>query len=200
MEAVVKMDSINPPSGARSGINSAAPLDTLREDFLATSTTSMPIAGMIFWAGAAIASLLLPAKLAAIGVAFSSGLIFPLAVLIDRLRGRRMLATGTKNPLSAMFLQSTMMVGLLWPLVIIAGIDKPAIVILGAAILTGIVWIPYGWAANDPVGMRHAIARIALCYIAYIFVPAGYVGVAISAAVLACYTYSMLYMRRPPAV
>jgi hypothetical protein len=155
---------------------------------------------MIFWAAAALAWMLLPAKLAAVGVAFSSGLIFPLAVLIDRLRGRRLMATGTKNPLSAMFLQSTIMIGLLWPLVIIAGMDKPAIIILGAAILTGIVWIPYGWAADDPVGMRHAIARVVLCYLAYLFVPMAYVGVAIAAAVLVCYGYSMIYMRRPPAV
>jgi hypothetical protein len=31
-------------------MNAASPLDELRTDFLANSTLSMPIAGMIFWA------------------------------------------------------------------------------------------------------------------------------------------------------
>ena len=62
---------------------------------------------------------------------------------------------------------------------------------------TGIIWIPYGWAADDPVGMRHAIARAVLCYAAYIFAPPALTGSAISVAVLVCYGYSLLRMRRP---
>ena len=28
----------------------------------------------------------------------------------------------------------------------------------------GIIWIPYGWAADDRIGMEHAIGRGILCY------------------------------------
>jgi hypothetical protein len=92
----------------------------LRADFRATSTESMPIAGIFFWSTIAILGLyLVPARLAYV-VGFGSGLIFPLAVLIDRMRGRTLMATGRSNPLTGMFLQTLVMVALLWPLVIIA--------------------------------------------------------------------------------
>ena len=156
----------------------------------------MPYAGMIFWSIAGIAGVFLTSKQLAYGVAFGSGLIFPLGVLIDRLRGRILLKSGTENPLTGMFLQSIFMVVLLWPLVILGAAGKPLFIVLGAAILTGIIWIPYGWAADVPVGLRHAIARVVLSYVAYIFVPAPYTASAICVAVLVCYCYSLMKMRR----
>ncbi len=177
-------------------MDSGTSLNVLKADFLATSTQSMPYSGIILWTIAGIAGLLLSPQQLAYGVAFGSGLIFPLAVLIDKLRGRNLFAGGTQNPLKGMFLQSIAMVVLLWPLVILGAAGKPVIIVLGAAILTGIIWIPYGWAADDPVGLRHAIARGALCYAAYIFVPTEYKGSAICAAVLVCYFYSLAFMRR----
>lgn len=172
------------------------PLKTLKDNFLATSTQSMPLAGMIFWTAALVAGLYLTPQQHAFAVACGSGGIFPLAVLIDRLRGRNFLAAGRDNPLTQMFMQSIVMVAILWPLVILGGVGKPVFVVLGAAILTGIVWIPYGWAANDPVGMRHAIARAVLGYAAYLFAPKELVGSAICVSVLVCYGYSLAFMRR----
>ncbi len=177
-------------------VNSDTSLNTLKANFLATSTQSMPIAGMIFWSAAFMAGLLVTPEHLAFGVAFGSGAIFPLGVLIDKSRGRNLMPQGRDNPLMQMFLQSLAMIVLLWPLVILGGLDRPTFIVLGVSILTGIVWIPYGWAAEDPVGMRHAIARGVLCYCAYIFVPAAYKGSAICAAVVLCYFYSMLKMRR----
>lgn len=174
-------------------------LNVLKADFLATTTQSMPYSGIILWTIAGIAGLFLSPHQLAYGVAFGSGLIFPLAMLIDRLRGRNLLAGGRDNPLTGMFLQSIIMVVLLWPLVILGATGKPTLIVLGAALLTGIIWIPYGWAADDPVGMRHAIARAVLSYAAYIFMPAAYKGSAICAAVLVCYFYSLALMRRGDA-
>ena len=174
-------------------------LKVLKDDFLATSTQSMPYSGMILWTLAGICGLFLTPLQLAYGVAFGSGLIFPLAELIDRLRGRNLFAGGRENPLTGMFLQSIIMVVLLWPLVILAASGKPTLIVLGAALLTGIIWIPYGWATDDPIGMRHAIARASLSYAAYIFVPTEYKGSAICAAVLVCYFYSLAFMRRGDA-
>ncbi len=100
------------------------------------------------------------------------------------------------NPLTGMFLQSLIMVVMLWPLVIIGASGNPMFIVLGGAILMGVIWIPYGWAADDPAGMRHAVARVALCYSAYLFAPVGFRGSAICAAVLVCYVYSLLTMKR----
>jgi hypothetical protein len=88
-------------------------LDLLRRDFLATSTQSMPIAGMVFWLAAAVASrILTPAGLAYF-VGFGSGTVFPLGLMIDRLRGRPMLQGGSTNPVALMFMQCLAIVALL---------------------------------------------------------------------------------------
>jgi hypothetical protein len=58
------------------------------------------------------------------------------------------------------------------------------------------IWIPYGWAADDPVGLQHAVARSILSYAGFLFVPEPYKATAISIAVLLCYTYSLLRMRK----
>ena len=76
-------------------------LSELRRDFLATSTQSMPIAGMLFWAVAAAASRVLTPEQLAYFVGFGSGTVFPLGLLIDRLRGRPMLQGRAATPSSA---------------------------------------------------------------------------------------------------
>jgi hypothetical protein len=177
-------------------------LDELRADFLANSTLSMPIAGMIFWGIVALASLRLSANGLALLVLFGSGMIFPLGVLIDRLRGRTMRSGTGGNPVMAMFLQSLGLVVLLWPLVIFAAraARDANLFVLGGAILMGIIWIPYGWAADDRTGMEHAIGRGLLCYAAFLFAPAPYKSLAISVAVMLAYLYSLARMRKPPTL
>ncbi|MBL8522034.1 MAG: hypothetical protein JNK75_15355 [Betaproteobacteria bacterium] len=178
-------------------LNEHTALSTLRQDFLDTSTTSMPLAGLILWSIAGVAGLFLTPKLMAYSVAFGSGLIFPLALLIERLRGRNLMRGGKDNPLTGLFMQGIAMVVMLWPLVILGARAQPTFIVLGAAILAGLVWIPYGWAANDPAGLRHAIARALLCYAAFIWMPADLKASAICLAVVACYLYSLVTMRRP---
>jgi hypothetical protein len=181
-------------------MNAASRLDELRADFLANTTLSMPIAGMIFWGVVALASLRLPPQNVALLVLFGSGMVFPLGVLIDRLRGRTMRAGTGGNPVMGMFFQSLGMVTLLWPLVLVAAYTArdPNLYVLGGAILMGMIWIPYGWAADDRAGMEHAIGRGILCYAAFLFVPAPYKALAISVAVMMAYLYSLVRGRRPP--
>jgi hypothetical protein len=178
-------------------IGATSRLDALRGDFLVTSTQSMPIAGMLFWTAAAIASRLLTPEQLAYFVGFGSGTVFPLGLLIDRLRGRPPLQGKSTNPVVAMFLQCLALVAMLWPLVIIGGIGRPDLIVLGGAILMGLVWVPYGWAADDPVGMRHAIVRVIACYAAYLFLPHGLRTTAICVVVLLCYAFSFVTMRKP---
>jgi hypothetical protein len=180
-------------------IDSDATLRTLQGHFLATSTASMPVAGLIFWAAAALVGSQVPPATFAMVVLIGTGMVFPLGYLIDRLRGRNFMAAGRANPLTIMFMRSITMVALMFPLVIVAAREAgdPVLVVLGAAILSGIVWIPYGWAADDPVGLRHAIARSVLCYAAYLLAPAPIRGSAICAVVVLSYLYSLIFMRKP---
>jgi hypothetical protein len=178
---------------------SAAKLNDLRAEFLATSTRSMPIAGIVYWSIVAVAALHLSPQHLAYVVGFGSGMIFPLGILIDFLRGRKIKRASSDNPVSQLFLECLGLVALMWPLVLIAAYlaHDANLIVLGGAILMGIIWIPYGWAADDPVGLQHAIGRSVLCYACFLFAPAPYKASAISVAVLLSYTYSLIRMRRP---
>lgn len=181
-------------------MDQTARLDALHADFLATSTTSMPLAGMLYWGAVAVASLFLSPMLTGYVVLFGSGMIFPLAMLIDRLRGQNRIVRRTvPNPLLTMFLRSIVLVALAWPLVIIAAraAGEPDLIVLGGAILMGIIWIPYGWAADDPAGMQHAVLRSLGCYAAYVLVAEPYRAAAVCVVVLLAYLYSLVRMRRP---
>lgn len=178
-----------------------ASLRALRKHFLDTSTVSMPIAGMIYWGVVAIAGLVLAPSAVAYVVLFGSGMIFPLAALIDRARGRRITAGGPGEPLTRMFLSTIAMAVMLWPLVIIGAraAGDTDLIVLGGAVLMGIIWIPYGWAADDPAGMQHAVLRLAGCYAAYLLAPEPLRATAIALVVLASYLFSLIRMRRPAA-
>jgi hypothetical protein len=180
-------------------MNAASKLSDLRAEFLATSTQSMPIAGILFWTIVAIAALRLPPNTLAYVVLFGSGMIFPFGALLDRLIYKRMTLASTANPVVQLFMQCLALVVLLWPFVIVAAFKAhdPNLIVLGGAILMGIIWIPYGWAADDPVGLHHAIGRSILSYAAYLYAPAPFKASAISAAVILAYLYSLIRMRRP---
>jgi hypothetical protein len=181
-------------------LTSHTSLRDLRAEFLASSTQSMPIAGMIFWAIVAVAALRLGPNQLSLLILFGSGAIFPMGVLIDKLTHRRFSVASSANPVTKMFLQSLVLVALTWPLVIIAArqAHDAHLIVLGGAVLMGIVWIPYGWAADDPVGLQHAIGRSVLSYVAFVYVPTPYKATAIACVVLLAYLYSLLRMKRPP--
>lgn len=159
----------------------------------------MPIAGMIFWGVIAVAALYIKPLQLSYMVLFGSGMIFPLGVVIDLLTTRKMKRASTKNPVTQLFMQSLGLVVLVWPLVIIAArlAHDPNLIVLGGAILMGIIWIPYGWGADDPVGLQHAIGRSVLAYTAYLLAPSPYKATAIAIVVLLSYLYSLVRMRKP---
>ena len=173
-------------------------LAELRERFLATSTISMPLAGLIVWSLMGVAALFVPKALVGWLAVYVMAAILPLAFAIDKLRGRDPFVKDD-NPISQLFFQSIVGIGLMFPLVIGAAetAGDPNIMVLGVAILAGIIWIPYGWGANDPVGLRHAIARAVGCYLAYWFSPDDLKPTSICAVVALSYIYSLAAMRKP---
>jgi hypothetical protein len=123
--------------------------------------------------------------------------IMPLAFLLDKLKGKNLFA-GDSNPLTRLFLTSVAGVAVTVPVIIIGaqGAGNPTIVVLGMAIVAGVVWIPYGWAADDNVGLIHAIVRAIGCYAAFALVNDPYRASAICAWVVVSYVYSLMFMRQ----
>jgi hypothetical protein len=180
-------------------LDDGASLTRLRTDFLATSTVAMPLAGLLCWSALGVAALRLePATVGTLAL-YIIAAILPVAFLLDRARGRNPFSGGRDNPLTTLFLLSIVGIGLTVPLVIAAAeaAAEPDLLVLGMAILAGVVWIPYGWAAGDPVGLRHAVARGLGCYVAYAAAPASVRAAVICGVVAAAYGYSLTAMKRP---
>ena len=183
-------------------MDDTASLRDLRADFCAGSTWAMPLAGMIVWITLGVAALVLPAPTIGMLALYIMAAIMPLAFVIERLRGRNLFAGGNDNPLTTLFLTSIAGIAETVPVVSIGamGAREPAIIVLGMAILAGVIWIPYGWAAGDPVGLRHAVGRAIGCYAAYAFAPEAYRATAICAVVAVAYVYSLVAMKRTGVV
>jgi len=176
-------------------------LRDLRTQFLATSTQAMPLAGAIVWAALGIAALRLEPRMTATLALYIMAAILPLAFLLDRARGRTLFAGGNANPLTQLFLVSIVGIGIMVPIAILGagGSGQPDLLVLGMAILAGVIWIPYGWAAGDPAGLRHAVGRAVGCYAAYALAPLPYRPSTICGVVVIAYAYSLVVMRRPHA-
>jgi hypothetical protein len=172
-------------------------LDTLHADFRAGSTTSMPIAGMICWAALAVAAQFISAQMTGTLALYIMGGILPLAFLIDKMRGRNLFASNG-NPLDQLFLTSIVGVAVTVPLVLFAAslASNSDIIVLGMAILAGVIWIPYGWAADDKVGLVHAVLRAIGCYAAFAYVPEAYRASAVCGMVVLSYIYTLIFMKR----
>jgi hypothetical protein len=173
-----------------------------RRDYLATSTTAMPIGGFIAWSALAIAAYMLRDQLPSFMPFIAAAIPFPLAVLIDKVRDNPGIqADSRRNPVTQLFMRFITVVALLIPFVIIAAqaAGNLDLLILGLAVLAGMVWVPHGWGADDPAGFIHFVLRATLCYGAYLFVPHEVRGAAVAGAAALTYVYAIIAMKKPSA-
>lgn len=175
-------------------------LAEVRRDYLASSTTGMPIGGFIAWSALAVAAFLLGDRLPAYAAFVAAAMPFPMSLLIDKLRGEPGLqAQSRNNPVTQLFMRFITVVALLIPFAIVAAQAAQSIdiLILGLAIFAGMVWVPHGWGADDPAGFIHFVLRALLCYAAYIFAPESIRGAAIAGAAALTYVYAIAAMKKP---
>jgi len=174
-----------------------------RREYLATSTTAMPIGGFLAWAGLAVAAYLLGDQLPSFAPFIAAAAPFPLALIIDKVRGEPGIqADSRRNPVTQLFMRFITVVALIIPFVIIAAraADDLDLLILGLAILAGMIWVPHGWGADDPAGFIHFVLRSVLCYGAYLFAPEAARAEAIAGAAALTYAYAMIAMKKPSSV
>ena len=174
-----------------------------RREYLATSTTAIPVGGMIAWAALAIAAYVLGDRLPSYAPFMAAAAPVPIALIIDKARGKLGIwAEGRDNPVAQLFMRFITVVALIIPFVIIAAqaANELDLLILGLAILAGLVWVPHGWGADDPAGFIHFVLRAIFCYAAYLFVPEAIRGAAIALAAALTYVYAIVAMKKPSSV
>lgn len=175
-------------------------LATARRDYLASSTTALPLGGFICWTFFMLAALFLGPDLPVYAPYMAAAAPVPIALLIDKMRGELgFWAKGRDNPISQLFMRFIFVVGLFFPFVIIAA--KAAadahMLTLGVAILAGLVWVPHGWGADDKSGFIHFVVRTCACYAAYLLAPDEMKTAAIAGVVALAYIYAMVAMKKP---
>lgn len=174
-----------------------------RREYLATSTTAMPIGGFIAWAALAVASYILGSDLPTYVPFVAAASPVLIALAIDKLRGELgFWAEARDNPVGQLFMRFITVVALLIPFAIIAAraAGDLDILILGLAVFAGMMWVPHGWGADDPAGFIHFAMRAVLCYAAYLLAPEGFRGAAIAGAAALTYVYAVAAMRKPSSV
>jgi hypothetical protein len=100
---------------------SAISLADERRDYLATSTTAMPIGGLVAWSALAVAAYIFGARLPSFAPFIAAAIPFPLALLIDKVRDEPGIqADSRRNPVTQLFMRFHHRRSLLIPFVIIA--------------------------------------------------------------------------------
>lgn len=176
------------------------PLAEARADYLRHTTDAIPIGGLIAWSVFAGLLATVPQALPWWAVLSVGALPVPIALLIDKMRGNMAAwSGGNDNPIASLFFRTIALVGMLVPLIVGAYQQSGNLdlLILGMAILSGVVWIVHGWGADDPAGLIHFILRAVACYAAYMFAPEEWRGAAIAAVVALTYIQAILMMKKP---
>jgi hypothetical protein len=169
-----------------------ASLDAIRADFeLRTNRAmSLPMAGLLVWSGIAAVGLALPPKQAVFLLAYGTGAIFPIALLIARFRGEELISN--KNVLAGLMGACVVMVNLLWALHIPLLIRAPAFVPLSVGVGLGVHWVVYSWVVRHPVGYIHAVLRTLGLFCVWALVPGNSVT---ASALVICAVYGLsLYL------
>jgi len=119
---------------------------------------SLPVAGAVYWAAAAIAGVYLEPGDWAFAAAAGSGLIFPLGLLLQGIcRSPFMKA---KSPLGGSAMAGILAINLLWPVHFAIISVFPEAAPLTLAIGMALHWPIIGWGYASRVCLFHAIVRV----------------------------------------
>lgn len=175
--------------------NQFSSIEQMRADFERRSqrSISMPLAGMLVWLFIAVFGFFLESKLAIYVLLFSSGAIFPLALLIAKFRQEDLMSR--TNPLSALMGYCVLMVNLLWAVHIPLLFNEPKLLPLSLAIALGLHWVVYSWIVQHPLGIIHAVLRTLMALSAFFLFPENSLS-AIALAVVFAYMISLWMMLR----
>ncbi len=165
-------------------------------DHQAGRSLALPIAGTLVWTAVGLAGLVIPDRQATIVLLFATGAIFPIAALLARRLGERLL--GNTNSLGRLMALSTRMVNLLWVVHLSVLALAPELVPLTVGIGLGLHWVVFLWVIGHPVGIAHALIRTVLVGAAWWLVPGARVAAVAGAVVIAYITSIVTLVRRIP--
>ncbi len=170
-------------------------MNEVRQDFERSTnkSMSMPIAGCITWIIISVLGFILPFKESIYAMLFGTGIIFPIALLVGRIRKESIV--DNENPFARLMGACVVMVNLLWAVHIPLVIYAPEFVPLTLGIGLGMHWIVYSWIIQHNVGIIHSITRSVLVLAMWVIFPE-YRVTAVGLAISFVYIISLFQMSR----
>lgn len=167
-------------------------LDVYRQNRFLT----MPITGMIVWAGIGVAGAILPTPQAVLVTYIGTGMIFYLALLVAKLIGEDVLGRTRKgNFFDRVFLTTCGMSFLVYSLAIPFQLREPSSVPLSVGVLSGLMWLPFSLMIGHWVGFFHGIVRTLLLVAAWYLFPEHRFTI-LPAIIVAVYLVSIVALHR----
>jgi hypothetical protein len=133
-------------------------LEAEKRSFLvrANGGISLPAAGGLYWLALGIAGLYLSPRMWFLAAAFSSGLIFPLGLLLSKPMRSNLKVS---SPLSTLFIPALISMMMFWPLAIAGASTNISFIPLAMAVGMGIHWPVVGWMYGRRIFLLHGIVR-----------------------------------------
>ncbi len=129
---------------------------------------TLPAAGFIYWLMLGAAGFFLKPNAWTLLSFFTSGLIFPLGLLLSKVFKSDLLA---KNALSSLAMPAMTAMFLSWPMIIVGYTTDVSTVPLMLAIGMSLHWPVIGWMYGSKACLIHAISRVALVTILWFALP-----------------------------
>ena len=147
-------------------------LQDLRLDLAARSRWNIGYfyAGLAFWLYAAVVGWVFPLQIAKIYWLIGTSFIFPMAILASRLLGADPFSKG--NPLGEIVGYTHLSVlGMTLPIVLIAAVQYPELMILVMAIAYSLDFFLMGWAFGSRLFGIHATVRTVVVSVIWVALP-----------------------------
>jgi len=157
----------------------------------------MPVAGLIAWAIIGVAGVLLSPAAQVMVLWIATGSIFYLGAFFSRFTGENFLARKRpKNVFDRLFLHTVVMSLLVYAIAVPFFRADYTSVPLSVGILSGLMWVPFGWIIQHWIGVFHGVARTVLLTASwYLFPEARFVVLPAVIVILYAVTIIVLEMR-----
>jgi len=123
----------------------------------ANSGISLPVAGALYWIALGIAGYFVEPFIWAWVAAFTSGLIFPIGLALQKPLNSPFMKV--KSPLANVALRATIGINLLWPIHIAIMLNAIEIFPLSLGIGMGLHWLVVGWTYDSKACTVHVVLR-----------------------------------------
>ena len=156
----------------------------------ARSGVSLPAAGAVYWLALGIAGFYLSQNAWCLAAFVTSGLIFPLGMLLSKPLGADLFI---ESPLANLFFPALLPVGLSFALTIPMYFVDPSLVPLGLAVGMSLHWPTIGWIYGKPAFVVHAVVRVVLVVVIWFAIPsATFTGLPLSVGFVYVATFAWL--------